>query len=171
MVPQNGGLDSARPCPFPGPAPPPRRILLSSSPLTLAMRIMRLATSRSPWWFWPISAMMKHGCCPPTSARDTAPAPAAWRRLALLNRPPPPTSGLFGNWPSRVYTSAPPRQLRLVSPGPQRSQSPGPTLLPTANQGRGQNLPPGGRCSGEGKPGGCWELGVKPGARKLGPKA
>lgn len=34
--------------------------------LTLAVRIMRLATSKSPWWFWPISAMMKHGCCPPT---------------------------------------------------------------------------------------------------------
>lgn len=33
---------------------------------TLAMRIIRLAVARSPWWFCPISAMIKHGCSPPT---------------------------------------------------------------------------------------------------------
>lgn len=40
----------------------------SSSPafITFAILIIFLAISMSPWWFWPISAMMKHGWFPPT---------------------------------------------------------------------------------------------------------
>lgn len=65
--------DRALPCPRGAAALPPRRPAglatlppeAGQSPRTLAMRIIRLAMSRSPWWFCPISAMMKHGCSPP----------------------------------------------------------------------------------------------------------
>lgn len=40
--------------------------LAESAPHSLAVWIMHLATSRSPWWFWPTSATMKYGCCLPT---------------------------------------------------------------------------------------------------------
>lgn len=33
--------------------------------ITFATWIIFLAVSMSPWWFCPISAMMKHGCSPP----------------------------------------------------------------------------------------------------------
>lgn len=40
---------------------PPQQLPAALPIGTLAMRIMRLAMSRSPWWFCPISAMMKQG--------------------------------------------------------------------------------------------------------------
>jgi len=33
---------------------------------TFAARISVLAMAMSPWWFCPTSAIMKHGCEPPT---------------------------------------------------------------------------------------------------------
>lgn len=77
--------------PPPAPPPPPAGALsLPGSALTLAVRIMRLATSRSPWWFWPISAMMKHGCCPPTQrpGHSSSSSGIAAARVSALHRPP-----------------------------------------------------------------------------------
>lgn len=79
----------------------------SSPARTLAMRIMRLAMARSPWWFCPISAMMKHGCSPPTrrpghssNSRDMmAAAPPPARNCADSSRPPaaPPPKPMAGS--------------------------------------------------------------------------
>lgn len=114
--------------PFPGPAPPGTPVCRSAS-LTLATRIIRLATSRSPWWFWPISAMIKHGCCPPTQRpghSSSSSGIAAARAPAPLG---PPGSGRHRLWSvesaaQQVHTSTPPRQ-----PGPPRGQSSGPASL------------------------------------------
>lgn len=100
--------------PFPGPAPPGTPVSRSAS-LTLATRIIRLATSRSPWWFWPISAMIKHGCCPPTQRpghSSSSSGIAAARAPAPLR---PPGSGRHRLWSvesaaQQVHTSTPPRQ-------------------------------------------------------------
>lgn len=81
------------------------------SPSTLAMRIMRLAMSRSPWWFCPISAMMKQGLSPPmrrpghsSNSRGmmAPPLPPAARDCADRPRQPcrcaPPGRGAGRDW-------------------------------------------------------------------------
>lgn len=128
--------------PFPGPAPagtPESR----SAPLTLATRIIRLATSRSPWWFWPISAMIKHGCCPPTQRpghSSSSSGIAAARAPAPLG---PPGSGRHclrsvESAAQRAHTSTPPRQ-------PAAAARPiiGPRLAPRR---RGRSYPLGRQC-------------------------
>ena len=172
------GPSSAQPCPTPAQAglpqapPPARRPGTLDGPLTLAMRIMRLATSRSPWWFWPISAMMKHGCCPPTqrpghsssssgmaAARASAPHhPSRSRRRRRRRR----------HRPLVVSVSSPARPThrpRHVSPRPLRSQSSSAASLQTANQIRGRSHPLEERCGGKRKPSallGSWACGSQP---------
>lgn len=137
-----------------GPAPrgPARAPLPSSSPLTLAVRIMRLATSRSPWWFWPISAMMKHGCCPPTQrpGHSSSSSGIVAARAPAPHRPPRPAaaaSGRFAAEPGGAHTPA-----RHVSPPPPRSQSPRPASLTPANRSGGRGRRERGGAAARGSP-------------------
>lgn len=86
---------------------------------------MRLATSISPWWFWPISAMMKHGCCPPTQR----PGHSSSSSGIVLHPRPLAAPGVSA--PAAQARRSRPRHVSRRLP---RSQSAGPVSLDSQSE-------------------------------------